>query len=134
MADSAPYGVYVSIRRPTGELVSINRASLDEVRADLEGILGEDADDFFKKFATPELESPIVPSPAPDLPSGSTGGSGPVASTPAIGVDDLPADGFEKCEKCGTLKDKWVPPGFSEKKQKPYAGFWTCPAWNPKTH
>jgi hypothetical protein len=133
------YGVYVSIRRPTGELVSINRETVGQVEDDLKEILGED-NGFWKRFADVEVnvgtgsdsvqdggagsQAPVAP--ASSLDARPPAGPSPSAA-PAPGLDDLPPAGFESCEKCGTLKDKWNPPGHSTRTNRDYPGFWGCP-------
>jgi len=76
--------------------------------------------------------------------SAGSAGRGPVAGTPSLNDDapqsdaealenvvkafptaTAPTENFKACERCGTLKDKWVPPGTS-KAGKPYAGFYSC--------
>lgn len=124
MAD-ASYGFYVSFRLPSGELFSSNRETVDEVRADIERVLGDEAGaTFFERFAKREA-APVVVAPSP-VPSNS--GSAPAGPTTNPTVDDMPADGFETCRDCGSLKDDWKPGGISQA-GKPYAGFFGCPNW-----
>ena len=125
MAD-ASYGFYVSFRLPSGELFSSNRETVDEVRADIERVLGdEEGATFFDRFAKREAPVPVAVSTVPQS-NPSTTGNPTTSSNPT--VDDMPADGFETCRDCGSLKDDWKPGGISQA-GKPYAGFFGCPNW-----
>lgn len=126
-----PYGVYVSVRNTSGELVSSHRQSVAEVQKDFDLILGEGGGQrLFAKFSIEDVAEP-------QQAQGSQGAAS-VAPAPVVAVqpqqstnpsvEDIPAQGFESCEKCGTLKDQWKPPGVSQA-GKAYSGFFGCPNW-----
>jgi len=139
------YGVYVSIRLPSGELFSVSRETVADLKQDLDVFLGT----ALLVVSNPSSLLRLTLSPAPRAtvsagtgPVGSTGTPGlaaaPQHTNPSdvealaninavLGVEPEAGQSFESCEKCGTLKDKWVPGGTSQKTGKTYAGFWSCP-------
>lgn len=125
------YGVYISIRNTEGVLVSSSRATAEEVREDLPGllsILAECADG-----PEPAAAEPVTSGYLP-VAGGTTMGPEQVQYelnkpvVPPFVAPAAPTGGqFESCPKChqGT-KDKWVPPGISRKSGKHYPGFFGC--------
>lgn len=130
------YGFYVSVRLPSGELCSSFRETVAEVKSDLSMFLGElPAKNVISNMAkagqvTNEHEAianikEVFPEATVEAP---VEAPAPQQESPA----------FESCSEatpngtCGTLKDRWVPPGTS-KAGKPYKGFYSCPNWKNHT-
>lgn len=135
------YGVYVSIRLPSGELFSVSRETVADLKQDLDVFLGDGSSNRIQA----KLAKAVMAEGAVVATSAGSAGRGPVAGTPSLNDDapqsdaealenvvkafptaTAPTENFKACERCGTLKDKWVPPGTS-KAGKPYAGFYSCP-------
>lgn len=126
------YGFYVSVRLPSGELCSSFRETVAEVKSDLAMFLGEiPAKNVVANMAkagqqTSETEAvanikAVFPEATVEAP---VEAPAPQQESPAFeSCSDMTATG-----PCGTLKDRWVPPGTS-KAGKPYKGFYSCPNW-----
>lgn len=114
------FGVYFSIKTPGGLLMAITREEWALVEQDLRAIFGEER--VNKMLADLGGVENIINQVT--IPDG-------VAALEAEGLVDetsqqMPeGNDFEKCSKCGSLKDRWVPPGVS-KAGKKYSGFWGC--------
>jgi len=140
------YGVYVSIRLPSGELFSVSRETVADLKQDLDVFLGDGASSRIQsKLASAVNTEPQAPRATVSAGSGPVGSAGTPGlagaaqpSNPSdvealaninavLGVEPEAGQSFEACEKCGGLKDKWVPGGTSQKTGKTYAGFWSCP-------
>jgi hypothetical protein len=112
------YGVGVSWKTPSGAMVWVFRKEWAEVVEDVTTMFGADA------MGRMNLELneafPIRPSKQE---------TSNVTALPSASVqEDAPATTeFVQCPACGQAKDKWVPPGVSNKTGKPYRGFWACP-------
>lgn len=120
------YGVYVSLKKPSGELWSSFRETTAEVEKDIDLAFGEgSAKKVLDKLGVVGPATPAY-SDTPDAPEHVPAAAPQPAVAPT--VTDIPSDGFESCSDCGTLKDVWKPPGVS-KAGKPYSGFFSCPNW-----
>lgn len=127
------YGVYVSIRTPEGLLWSSSRAEWVEVEKDLDAAFGEGFGrsliDSLRKI---HQQAEVIPFPrqqpseaqALETVQRELGATPEPASAPEPQPQQQPQ--FEVCNICGTLKDKWNPPGVS-KSGKRYPGFFGCP-------
>jgi hypothetical protein len=124
MADQ-DYGVYWSIKTMDGHLFSSFRATVAEVVDDIQVAFGED----FAKSSLQRIRLAGTPTQVGFKPPSSL----PVAEQLKMEFNATPAEetatsteSFESCKKCGSLKDRWVPPGTSQKTGKKYSGFWGC--------
>lgn len=123
------HGVYFSYRLPSGELFSSSRETVAELLGDVELFFGEttaknlqsrmvrEADNGIPKFEGTRNEAPVAGKEANKVDFGGA----------EVSTDDFPEGGFEECDVCGTVKDKWNPPGTSKRTGKTYPGFFGCP-------
>ena len=87
--------------------------------ASLEGVLRGGAGGTVPAQGAPASPPPVlqaVPDPLT-----------PEQASEALGGGNLSETAFQECPRCHALKNKWVPPGFSQKTQKNYKGFYACP-------
>ena len=113
------YGIYVSVRNVDGVLVSTNRATVEEVLADIPG-LNEILAQFDTTANVEQAMANVVSIMEPEVPSDYHNAHEIAATGPATNQ-------FEPCNVCGGPKNRWVAPGVSKKTGKPYPGFFGCP-------
>jgi len=116
------YGVGVSWKTPSGAMVWVFRKEWAEVVEDVTTMFGADAMgrmniELNEAFPTrpSKQEANVVTLPK----------SVQVQDHGALDAPETTE--FVTCPACGQAKDKWVPPGVSNKTGKPYRGFWACP-------
>lgn len=129
------FGVGVSVKLPDGTMVWIQRDQAAELIQDLEHL--PDLLDATKRVR------PQPPTPA-QAEQAVASQLGPLSADEAdrryqnihngaeVGRPQSPAGEtgtvtFETCPTHNIPKDRWVPPGFSERTNKKYPGFYGCP-------
>ena len=113
------YGVGVSWKTPSGAMVWVFRKEWAEVIEDVTAMFGADA------MARMNLELqeafPVRPSQQ------ATAEKSNIVVIPKPEQPQPKGGEYEVCPACGQMKDKWVPPGVSNKTGRPYPGFFACP-------
>jgi sugar/nucleoside kinase (ribokinase family) len=113
------HGVGVSYKLSDGTMVWTRRDTWAEVLEDVNLIFGEEAGARLLPLlqgAWSSTKPAAAPAPAMTATE--------VAAE--LGATVGPTQAFETCVRCGALKDRWVPPGTSQKTGKPYPGFYGC--------
>jgi len=119
-------GAGISWKLKDGTMIWVKRADWAEVVEDIRVIKGES----YLIGLEAELRSvggaaaqgtgtPSAPPPAAPLT--------PEQVAEQLGGGEVSAETFVVCPACGSLKDKWVPPGTSKRTGKAYKGFYGCP-------
>jgi hypothetical protein len=109
------YGVGISVRLADQTLVWIYRDNWTQVAEDISTIFGAErlvSLQWQLAKVWPDVQSIEQPAQEQAQPAPEPSGDGPK---------------FEVCPACGKLKDRWVPPGVSNRTGKRYPGFYACP-------
>jgi hypothetical protein len=111
------YGVGLSWKTPSGAMFWVFRKEWAEVIEDVTAMFGTDA--MGRMNLELQEAFPVRPS---QQAAAEKANVVRVAETSQQGTTE-----FETCSVCGQAKDKWVPPGVSQKTGRPYPGFFACP-------
>lgn len=115
------YGVGISYKFKDGTMIWIVQETWGEVIKEVDAALGPEAvfrlNDMLAEVwgggAPPETNVAQFPSPT----------VGQEAAPTATTAETA----YETCPRCGKQKDRWVPPGTSQKTGRQYPGFYGCP-------
>lgn len=112
-------GVGISFKRSNGDLIWVHRDDWAEVIQDIKLIRGEEYLAALESELKGGAPSPTAPTSEPTLTAPQV--------VEALSTPGTPGTTLESCPRCGALKNKLVPAGFSQRTQKPYPAFYVCP-------